>query len=531
MYRILIADDEGIMLEALTSIILGTFGNVCELETAKSGRAVIEKAEVFRPDIVFMDIHMPGINGIQAMKEIRSLNKNILFYVISAYDTFDYAKDAIDLGVEKYLTKPISRKTVISLVEDATKKVDNQRRMRSDLLKIQEKLETIIPAVECGFVNNMLFQNEMQDSNDYRQLLDIEEKYGYVCVVQFGQDYENGKLVSPVGIQVRAQAFYPEFREIVKTCSNCVIGPVMSDRIVLVVPHQSEIVDYEERIQIVEKARMLSERLEKKLGVKFRIAIGRNRPMEELEKSYHDAIRSLNDSISRVIHTEDRQKNGIYDGAFPEENERRIFRYLKEGNVDKMLEELTGFFSWMVVHYSDQKNNIRLKVLEYIIWAERIAFDTGAINYGFSYRKDYLDIALSFSDYEDLERWFREKMASICRSIADRKEEQSDSVANKAKDYIQTHFQEDVSLDDVSREVNMSPYYFSKVFKEKSGENFIEYLTRVRIDKAKEMLQKQGCSIKEASALSGYSDPNYFSKLFKKQTDMTPREYKTRYGK
>jgi two-component system response regulator YesN len=102
---------------------------------------------------------------------------------------------------------------------------------------------------------------------------------------------------------------------------------------------------------------------------------------------------------------------------------------------------------------------------------------------------------------------------------------------NKAKGYIQAHFQEDVSLDDVSREVNMSPYYFSKIFKEKSGENFIEYLTRVRMDQAKEMLQKPGCSIKEVSALSGYSDPNYFSKLFKKQTDMTPREYKTRYGR
>ena len=198
MYRILIADDEGIMLESLKSIISSHFGSECIVETAKTGRAVIEKAETFHPDVVFMDIHMPGINGIAAMREIKKFNAGALFYIISAYDKFDYAKEAIDLGVEKYLTKPISKKTVISVVEEAMAKVDGGRKQRSDLLRIQEKLETVIPVVESGFVSNILFQNEMQDVNYYRQLLEIEASYGYVMVIQFGRDYDNGRLVSPV---------------------------------------------------------------------------------------------------------------------------------------------------------------------------------------------------------------------------------------------------------------------------------------------------------------------------------------------
>ena len=76
----------------------------------------------------------------------------------------------------------------------------------------------------------------------------------------------------------------------------------------------------------------------------------------------------------------------------------------------------------------------------------------------------------------------------------------------------------------------LSPYYFSKIFKEETGENFIEYLTKIRIEKAKELLVKPDISIKEAGIRSGYTDPNYFSRIFKKQTDMTPSEYKTRYG-
>ena len=274
MYRILIADDEGLMLEAFKGIILAEFGEKCIVETAKTGRVVIEKAETFHPDIVFMDIHMPGINGIQAMREIRKFNNSALFYVISAYDKFDYAKDAIDLGVEKYLTKPISKGKIISVVEEATAKVDKVRDQRSNLLKIQEKLETVIPVVESSYVSALLFQKEMQAADYYQQL---------------GQSYENGRLVSPVGMNVKAQSFYPEFRDVVKSAFPCVVGNIMSNRIPVVVPCEISQNPYEDRIDLVEKARELVARLENRLDAKFRVGIGRIWEMAEMERSYRSS--------------------------------------------------------------------------------------------------------------------------------------------------------------------------------------------------------------------------------------------------
>ena len=102
MYKIMLADDEGIVIDSLKFIIEKEFKDICEVQYAKTGRSVIELAESFRPDIAVMDIQMPGINGIDAMKEIRRTNNHTVFIVMSAYDKFDYAKEAIKLGVMEY---------------------------------------------------------------------------------------------------------------------------------------------------------------------------------------------------------------------------------------------------------------------------------------------------------------------------------------------------------------------------------------------------------------------------------------------
>ena len=279
MYRVLLADDEGIMLESLKTIISKNFSD-CMIETAKTGRAAIEQAEYFHPDIIFMDIQMPGINGIQALKEIRTFNKTALFYVISAYDKFDYAQEAIDQGVVRYLTKPVTKKTVMEIMNDAIVRVDEMRRRHSDQLKIQEKLETIIPVVENGFMGNRLISGDWQEAEYYRQLLDISEEYGYVMLFQMSGDVKDGGFLSPVGVSMQAENFYGEFRAVVKSYCHCVIGSIMSNRIPVAVPRMEEKLSYEQRIEVIELARRISSRLEERLDIRFRVGIGRTRRLK-----------------------------------------------------------------------------------------------------------------------------------------------------------------------------------------------------------------------------------------------------------
>ena len=128
---------------------------------------------------------------------------------------------------------------------------------------------------------------------------------------------------------------------------------------------------------------------------------------------------------------------------------------------------------------------------------------------------------------EELWNWFQDKIVNACQDVKGKKKESSLSVIDKAKAYIQTHYQKDISLDDVSREVDISPYYFSKLFKEETGQNFIEYLTQIRMDCAKQLMEnKAELSMKEICLACGYQDPNYFSRIFKKNTGLTPTEYR-----
>ena len=124
MFRILVADDEGIMLESIKSIILSNFGSECQVACVKTGRAVIEQAEAFRPDIAIVDIQMPGLSGIQAIREVRRFNSSMVFIIITAYDKFSYAQEAVNLGVMEFITKPVNKKKILDVCIRAMHQVE-----------------------------------------------------------------------------------------------------------------------------------------------------------------------------------------------------------------------------------------------------------------------------------------------------------------------------------------------------------------------------------------------------------------------
>ncbi|MCR5406254.1 MAG: response regulator [Lachnospiraceae bacterium] len=527
MYKIMLADDEGIVIDSLKFIIEKNFPDICRVESAKTGRKVIELAESFRPDIAFMDIQMPGINGIEAMKEIRSMNGSTIFIVMSAYDKFDYAREAINLGVLEYLNKPVDQARIVDVLKRAMRMIDEEKDRRSQDLIIKEKLETVVPIIENNMIYTALFQDDYDEEIDnFRSLLSIDKDYGFVIVLEWGDEKTDNHLTNAVGTGIKMQSYYKEIREVVKGFYECIIGSMMANRVIIYVPHDTDNLEYTERIEIIEKTRTMIRKLRQYVDVKFRAGIGSVVKLEECARSYQEGQRALRKSDGTVAHVEDLPIMVSYEANYPIDEERRLFDMTEKGNENEALIAANRFFDWMRENYGDHIYDIKLKVLEFVLRAEHIAIAESGMEYHFLSRQDYLTSLLALNTMDEIQQWFINKIVSACRDVVSSKEKQGSSSVERAKAYIAERYNKDISLDDVSREMDISPYYFSKLFKEETGENFIEYLTSIRINKAKQLISGTDMSMKEICTEVGYADPNYFSRIFKKNVGVTPTEYK-----
>ncbi len=528
MFRIIVADDEGIMLASIKNYIESSFGSECEIVCVKSGRALIEQARVFRPDIAFVDVQMPGISGIQAIQEIRKFNQSIVFIIITAYDKFAYAQEAINLGVLEFVTKPVNKQRILEVCMKAMKKVEQARQKFSDDLKIREKLEIVIPMIESGFVNSLL-QDDMDILlQDYLEILGIQEKYGFMIVLEFGDALESGMMTNAVGSNVKMNRYYSVLKEIVKDYFPCIPGLIMGNRVVLfnAVDHQKT--RYEERVEIITRARNMIEKLELSIDMKFRGGIGTVKEISQVKESYKEALKALRESDSHVVHITDIPAQNYYDGDYPLELELDFLRRGRKGDEQGTINCANDFYGWMMNQDGDVRANMEIKMLELVMRLEYLAFESGNMRYGYKYRENYMKEMKACTDYTMLKDWFIEKIHEICECINTSRKKGQEDVIYRAQVYIKGHFAEEISLEDVSRMVDISPYYFSKLFKQEVGSSFIEYLTKVRIRHAKKYLEQPANSIKQVCAMCGYSDPNYFSRIFKKYEGITPSEYRER---
>lgn len=528
MYRIMLADDEGIVLNSLTFLIENNFEGQFEIETAKTGRSAIEVAERFRPDIIFMDIQMPGINGIEAMREIRVFLPNAILVVLTAYDKFDYAKEAINLGVMEYLNKPFNKQVVVDVITNAIKELDIRKERRRQDLQTKERLETVIPVIENGFIYSIIFQERFdEDIENYKSLLGLECEYCYMMSVVFGDDQQDNHMTNNVGSSIKAQNSYKKVREILKEAfPGVIVGSVTANKIPVFVPYDKPHMDYAERTEIIEKSRVTVRQMRAVTDITHRIGIGSVVKLRNSIASYDSGLKALYSTNGSVAHADDLPIAVSYEENYPYETENNIFDNLKDGKVDECVVDSDRFYDWMSNVYSDDFMSVKLKCLEFVLRAESDMYRAGGPTYEFASRKDYLPEIMAINDNERLKSWFIDKMKNAANSIKSGSTDHLHHMVKKALEYINNNYSKEISLDEISQMLNLSSYYFSKLFKEETGEGFVEYLTNRRVEEAKEMMKDPNRSMKDISSSVGYSDPNYFSRIFKKSTGSTPSEYR-----
>ena len=220
MYNILLTDDEQIVIDSLTMILNKNFEGQITIFSASSGTKALEIARQAAIDIIFMDIHMPGMNGLETISLIKRIKPNTVIIILSAYDQFQYAQEALNLGAFKYLTKPVNRNLIAQTAREAMNQVDSERGKLTDSIELRQKLSVVSTMVESDFIYSCIFNNKGTDFSEYLNYFGIEGlPYFFACLE-----------VSDIPNEKRYDA-YVKIRDALGGKCRCVTGSFMGDRI------------------------------------------------------------------------------------------------------------------------------------------------------------------------------------------------------------------------------------------------------------------------------------------------------------
>lgn len=525
MYKVMIVDDEWLVQEGLKVSLESNFPNIEIVGMASSGREAIEMSAQKQPDIILMDIKMPGINGIEAIENIKRRLQYTKFVIISAYEQFDFAKQAVELGVSHYILKPINQEKLIEVMQRILFELKNEKAQRKKVIENREKLEKALPVLEKGFVYSMLLNRDFKSEiKKYKDLFNIDRQQGFVFVIEFDRSDEERMMT-----EITMDSLYPKVQNAVKYKCKSVVGPIIMNRMTIVVFEPIYEFEYEQRVHAMDLVKGVKQTLNDIADVDIHIGIGSCCSLEKIKNSLEEANYALSkidkEDILHYNDISDVTDETVYTYTEIKDDETQIINLMENGKKEELLQAVGRFFRKVGEKFQGDETDLKNVVTELMVMV-----------LSSSYRNNMPESVVGYSTYlseirrlehrVQLENWCLRKIEHISEQMHDQKNSHISNVILKAKDYIDNHFNEDIGLNQVSKEVSISPQYFSSIFKEEMGMNFVEYLREKRIEVAKELLRSKRYSVKEICYEIGYNDPNYFSRLFKKIVGVSPTEYK-----
>ncbi|MGO4537855.1 response regulator [Paenibacillus sp. 2TAB19] len=498
MIKLLIVDDEQIEREGLQAILRKGYPDLV-IAQAQNGKIAVQMAGEFEPDLILMDIKMPGMTGLEAVEVIKEQYPRIKYVMVTAYDAFDYARQAIKLGVKDYLLKPSKASEIIATVGKVLREIEEDRMK-------QNSLQKALPLIETDVVTQLLF--------DHVHDVHVDELVGLLDIRT-----ANEMFVMLVLLPAGAEQFYTAVKEKVRQAGGGLVGALYGRQLPIIVVRDPE---RSYRTQAISLARdILSVAKQDAISGWF-VGIGNmSGSLEHIRQSYQESLIASMDTSLPVKYRfyEDTPVLGaVLDGQLAKQRERQFFDQIRLGQWDQVRAGVMDF----IQQYENEGAELmqtQQRVLELLWVASRVLSEMGieAETPLFSFQSQ---------DGRQLRAETGRLLDRMKQSYAEHYEQVEPDTIQQIKLYIAEHSQEDISLDAIGKRVGLSPFYISKMFKDQLGINYIDFLTECRIEKAKKLMADPEKSLKEITFEVGYHDPNYFSKVFKKMCSVSPKEYR-----
>ncbi|HLV09817.1 MAG TPA: response regulator [Halanaerobiales bacterium] len=502
MLKLMIAEDELLERKALRFLLNKYYREKIEIVAeVTNGEDAYARAVKGDMDIILMDIKMPGMDGLKAAELIKKKISETEIVVLTAHSEFEYAQKSIHIGLSDYLVKPYLEKEFCSVLDKSIKKIKirNSRMLKQQELK--EKLKAIIPLLEKEIILEFIYgTDDLKDKfMEYKKMLEINSNRFMCMVLSFPE-----KNIFNQGLLEKVKSTLREKIEGV----IAYIG--LQDMVFLLLED-----DLNEIVESNEFRELLFE-LKDELKYSFHtdVQIGRSQVYDSPEK----LSRSYDEARAQLIN------KGIWAGTYLYDREKVICSKIIARDLDGVLNEFNDLFSCLVNGNHKNAKKVQDYFREFIIFLDRsIKEYSEADQEIFNVRKVERDI-IGFKNIINLKSYMHNFLKKLVKQISEHRKDKKDKIIEMVKDYINHNYNEDFSLCDVAEYISFSQYYLCRLFKEVEGINFKEYVIRVRMEKAKEMLKK-GEMIKRVANSVGYSDPNYFSRAFKTYTGISPSKY------
>lgn len=531
--RVLVADDEELMLIALKKIL--SKEEDITLQTAATGKEAIEKAEAFRPDLTIMDIKMPGIDGLEALSEIRRYNQSMVLVVLSAYDSFSYAQEAIRLNVFDYLVKPVTETKILEMVARVRRHFEEQRSSRREELDLREKYKRVIPIIEGEFLDALITGVDEVAFQEYLDILDLKLDSGFFMALSFIRDdlQETGDERE---IRLLSREKLVALAETVKQYFSCLIDPAKTDPVIIFIPIEKDEEEAVKPLQDEEEAWRFAQKLLEVVGDKIKGSLkiglgGIYSAPEKLRKSYYEALKALcHQSKDPIVRYSELQ---VETGAGWE---RKLFAIFEEiwdsvryGYPAKLRNLLARLVTLSLGIDGREEDRLIFFLMELLFISYKLAADSS--DDPFPFAPGFYRIEELFAAAKDLNKTLdviTGELLEMAMMVNDKRNNRIKDIVLKAQEIVDRDFCLQLTLQDLAVRVNVSSYYLSRLFGEELGMSFTEYLTKLRMEKALQLLA-EGYLVKDCCYTVGYNDPNYFSRIFRRYYGLTPTEYRERY--
>ena len=540
MLKIFLAEDEVIVRETIKRMIPWEDLGFELVGEAADGEMALPLLLRQKPDLLITDIKMPFMDGLTLAKVAKKEIPGLKVVILSGYDDFNYAKQAINIGVEDYLLKPITKNALIERLTEIRSRYEHEKTQKEYYEKFHREMQAYEKNSSRDFFE-ALVSGSMDMMEIYRRSeklgLDIvAEAYNVLiftmnCEEDFSGQREGYSEWEAESLELLEEFFSENTSAMLFRCNIFSYG--------VLIKGQKETIEENTRSCVSEIQRILDRKEQKR---QWFVAAGE--PVERLsqiQKSYYSASRAFSQRYlydENILHYDEmasmEKKNVTEDDSTYLQkvdvnalNPVILQKFLSNGLLEETENFVKDYFYAIgqeplesLVFRNYVTLNVRFSVMSFL---KEIGCDTRTLE-----QEDTEDVLSESSKSLENAIAYAEKIISQAIALRDQNSgNKNRSILKTAVDFIDSHYmEEDMSLNKAANAANVSANHFSALFSQNMGQTFIEYLTNLRMNKAKEYLRCTSMRSSEIAGEIGYKDAHYFSYLFKKTQGMTPSDYR-----